>query len=86
MPKSTLTFDKAACKGCLLCTAVCPPKILELDLTSVNAKGYNPIYCTDIAKCTACAICARICPDSVIKVEREAASGAMSNVERGATA
>ncbi|MCL2286217.1 MAG: 4Fe-4S binding protein [Firmicutes bacterium] len=70
MAKSILTFDEAACKGCQLCASACPPKILELELTRVNAKGYNPIYCTDIEKCTACAICARICPDSVIKVER----------------
>ena len=70
MPKSILTFNEAACKGCLLCVDACPPKILEQELTRVNAKGYNPVYCTDIEKCTACAICARICPDSVIKVER----------------
>jgi len=47
-------------------------KILELDKTRVNAKGYNVSKCIDISKCTACAMCARICPDSVIKVEREA--------------
>ena len=70
MPKSILTFDDAACKGCLLCVDACPPKILELELSRVNAKGYNPVFCNNIEKCTACAICAKICPDSVIKVER----------------
>jgi len=70
MAKAILTFDDAACKGCDLCIDVCPFKILALDKTRVNAKGYNPVYCTDIEKCTACAMCARICPDSVIKVER----------------
>ncbi|MCL2170837.1 MAG: 4Fe-4S binding protein [Defluviitaleaceae bacterium] len=69
--KARLTFDDAACKGCDLCIVACPFKILELDLSRVNAKGYNVAHCTDISKCTACAICARICPDSVIKVERD---------------
>jgi len=69
MKKAILTFDESACKGCKICIVACPAKILELDLTRVNAKGYNPIYCNNIDKCTACAICARVCPDSVIKVE-----------------
>lgn len=71
MAKSRLTFEDAKCKGCLLCADACPKKILELNQESVNAKGYNPIYCTDIEKCIACAMCARICPDSVIKVESD---------------
>jgi len=70
MAKSMLSFDDAACKGCLLCAHACPHNILELNLSKVTAKGYNPIFCNNIRKCTACAICARICPDSVIKVER----------------
>ena len=66
-----LTFNGALCKGCLLCADVCPKNILELDMSNVNAKGYNPVLCTDMDECTACALCARICPDSVIKVERD---------------
>ena len=65
-----LTFNEAACKGCLLCADACPKNILELDKSKVNQKGYNPIMCTDINICTSCAICARVCPDSVIKVEK----------------
>ena len=68
-----LKINETACKGCLLCAAACPFKILELDLSHVNAKGYNPIHCTNTAKCTSCAICARICPDSVITVLKEVA-------------
>ena len=67
-----LTFTTTLCKGCKLCIAACPMKILDLDLSQVNQKGYNPIACLNIDKCTACAICAKICPDSVIKVEKEA--------------
>ena len=66
-----LTLEGSLCKGCLLCADACPKKILELNMSFVNAKGYNPIMCNDMGKCTACAVCARICPDSVIKVERD---------------
>ena len=63
-------FSEALCKGCDLCVVACPKKILTLDKNKVNAKGYNPVACTDMSACTACAICAKICPDSVITVER----------------
>jgi len=63
-------FNEAICKGCQLCIDACPKKILALDKAKVNAKGYNPITCTDMDPCTACAICAKVCPDSVITVER----------------
>ena len=71
MARNRLTICNEDCKGCLLCVDACPKKILELNLEQVNAKGYNPLKCTDIDSCTGCAICARICPDSVIKVERD---------------
>ena len=73
MAKSVLTFTSTLCKGCKLCIAACPFQLLDLDLSQVNQKGYNPAICTNIEKCTACAICAKICPDSVIKVERKEA-------------
>ena len=70
MPKKAkLTFTDEACKGCFLCVDVCPKKILVLNETRVNQKGYNPVECTDEAACAACAMCAVICPDSVIKLE-----------------
>ena len=70
MAKALLTISEGVCKGCLLCAEACPKNVLALDKSKVNAKGYNPIMCTNIEGCTACAICARMCPDSVIKVER----------------
>jgi len=66
-----VSFNTARCKGCNLCASVCPKGILELDMSRVNAKGYNPMMCTDMSKCIACAMCARICPDSVITVEKD---------------
>jgi 2-oxoglutarate ferredoxin oxidoreductase subunit delta len=65
-------IDENICKGCNLCVVTCPKKILALDSSKVNAKGYNPSSITDMAACTACAMCAIICPDSAITVEKEA--------------
>ncbi len=70
MAKGNLIFEYNKCKGCSLCVSVCPVKILELNKTSVNVKGYNPVNCKEIEKCIACGSCAIMCPDSVIKVEK----------------
>ena len=65
-----VTFDTERCKGCELCTAVCPRQIVAIDRSTVNRKGYHPAAVTDISLCIACACCAKICPDSVITVEK----------------
>ena len=65
-----VTFDAEVCKGCELCTTVCPMKIIALDKTVTNNKGYNPAAVKEMDKCTGCASCAKICPDSAITVER----------------
>lgn len=65
-----VTFDENRCKGCELCTTVCPQKIVIIDKERINAQGYHPATVKEMDKCTACASCARICPDVVIKVER----------------
>ena len=65
-----VTFDENRCKGCELCTTVCPVKIVVMDKDRINAKGYHVATVKEMDKCTGCASCARICPDVVIKVER----------------
>ena len=64
-----LTIARETCKGCGLCAAVCPKKILALS-KDINSRGYHPIAVTDQEKCIGCAFCARMCPDAVIKVEK----------------
>ena len=66
-----VTIDENICKGCNLCVATCPKKIMVLSREKLNQKGYNPAMVTDMDECTACAMCAIICPDSAIKVEKE---------------
>lgn len=66
-----VVFEENSCKGCGLCVSVCPKKILELDVSRVNAKGYNPVVSKDDDACIACAFCAMICPDIVISVNKQ---------------
>lgn len=65
-----VTFNEDICKGCELCIAVCPKKIIIMATDRINNKGYHPAVVIDMDKCTGCAACAKICPDIVIKVER----------------
>ncbi|HHT44577.1 MAG TPA: 4Fe-4S dicluster domain-containing protein [Fastidiosipila sp.] len=67
---SRVTFNQDRCKGCSLCTVVCPKNIIFLDRTITNRRGYHPATVEDMAACIGCANCARMCPDSVITVER----------------
>jgi 2-oxoglutarate ferredoxin oxidoreductase subunit delta len=73
MLKGTVVIDSARCKGCDLCTTVCPQDVLHLDPDNLNAKGYHPAMLAedDDKHCTGCAICAVICPDACITVLRE---------------
>jgi len=64
-----VTFNEERCKGCELCTAVCPVKIVVM-AERINRRGFRPAMVTEMHKCIACAACARICPDAVIEVER----------------
>ncbi len=68
---SKVTIKEDVCKGCGLCTVVCPKKIMVLNRGKLNAKGYNPSMVSDIETCIACGMCAIMCPDSAIKVEKE---------------
>jgi len=63
-------IDMDRCKGCRLCTTVCPKKIVEMSKTKINAQGFHPAQITDEGQCIACAMCARICPDTVFKIEK----------------
>lgn len=65
-----IEVDPGFCKGCGLCVDVCPTHIIELDASTLNAKGYHPAHCTDQDKCTGCCSCAMMCPDVAITVWR----------------
>jgi len=63
-------FDEERCKGCELCTMVCPVNIVQMS-KKINSKGYQPATVTDASKCIACMRCAQMCPDVAIEIYRE---------------
>ena len=65
-----VTFNSDRCKGCELCTTVCPKHIVVMDTSTVNKKGYQPATVIEMDQCIGCASCAKICPDSIITVEK----------------
>lgn len=66
-----VTFREDRCKGCELCVAVCPKKIIKIAGDRLNAKGFKPAEVTEVEKCIGCAFCATMCPDLVITVEKD---------------
>jgi 2-oxoglutarate ferredoxin oxidoreductase subunit delta len=72
MAKGSVIINVDRCKGCELCTTVCPQGILRMSRDRFNARGYRPVVLADPeGKCTGCALCALLCPDVVLTVYRE---------------
>ena len=69
---SRVVFLEERCKGCLLCTVVCPKAIIEQS-PRFNRQGYKVVEVTEanMPKCIGCASCAIVCPDCVITVYRD---------------
>lgn len=59
-------LNNERCKGCGLCVAVCPKKILQLQKDNRNSKGYLTAECIAPEECVTCKRCVTICPDCVI--------------------
>lgn len=71
--KGRIVIDEAMCKGCELCTTVCPKDLITIASDRFTPKGYHPAVLLDPGEdCTGCAICAVICPDAAITVFRMA--------------
>ncbi|MBE0635107.1 4Fe-4S binding protein [Candidatus Bipolaricaulota bacterium] len=73
MPKGTVVFDVERCKGCGLCIAACPKKVLAFS-GQLNKSGYDVAHMAHPEDCIGCAFCAMTCPDIVIEVYRESNS------------
>lgn len=68
---SHIVIDEDRCKGCELCTTVCPQGDLVQMADTFNARGYRPsVFVDPDGRCTGCAQCASMCPDVVITVYR----------------
>jgi 2-oxoglutarate ferredoxin oxidoreductase subunit delta len=71
MAKGRIEIDETLCKGCELCTTVCPKDLIQMASNRFTTKGYRPAELVDPDEaCTGCAICAVICPDAAISVYR----------------
>ena len=58
---ATVTIDVEACKGCELCIAACPPRVLVMTEHEVNHLGYRyPELARRLHRLRACLL---ICPD-----------------------
>ncbi|MFW6381716.1 MAG: indolepyruvate ferredoxin oxidoreductase subunit alpha [Bacillota bacterium] len=68
-PKKVI-IDSERCKGCHLCSTVCPVEIIEM-AGNINSHGYHPARVVDQQSCISCGLCAKICPDLAITVYRE---------------
>lgn len=62
-----LKLDRERCKGCLLCTAMCPKGLLKKGC-EYNSFGIYTVIIEDLDKCSGCTICAEVCPDVAIEV------------------
>jgi len=62
-----LVIKKDRCKGCTLCTEVCPQGILSIS-EEKNEHGYRFVEAADAKECIACGFCALICPDLVFEI------------------
>ena len=71
-----LTIDETRCKGCNICTMVCPYKIFQIGVIPNKRGIYVPIL-HEAGKCANCRLqdlygrqicggCALICPDQAI--------------------
>jgi len=66
---SRIIVHESRCKGCLLCTTVCPEELLQQS-QRLNASGFRVVETIRENGCTGCAFCAEICPDYAITVFR----------------
>lgn len=68
--KFHLQFNADICKGCELCSYICPKKIISMN-GKLNVKGYITAAVTDESQCIGCLSCATMCPDGVIEIFEE---------------
>ena len=59
--RGQMKIDTEECKGCGLCAAACPPKVMRLS-PGLNHYGYHPAAYSGTG-CTGCGICFLVCPE-----------------------
>ena len=70
-----IEIDQERCKGCDLCTGVCPRQLIAIS-SGINHLGYHPAEFHQVEDpagkkgCTVCTVCGLICPEVAIAVYR----------------
>lgn len=62
-----IQIDPEQCKGCELCVAACPQKILSMG-REINSKGYFFARVAEQMRCIGCRLCCIACPDVAIQM------------------
>ncbi|SEJ76239.1 2-oxoglutarate ferredoxin oxidoreductase subunit delta [Propionispira arboris] len=62
--KSEITIKSVRCKGCGICVAFCPKKVLGINLL-------GKVQVVDSEACIACGQCELRCPDYAIFVDKK---------------
>lgn len=73
MGKSVLrkiVVSEELCKGCGICIALCPLKVL-VKSDKLSPRGVYPPVSTGGNKCTGCRMCEYYCPDFAVYVVTE---------------
>jgi 2-oxoglutarate ferredoxin oxidoreductase subunit delta len=60
--ETVLVVHRSWCKGCGICVAFCPQKVLDLD-------EEEKIMVTRESDCTSCGRCEVLCPDFALSIE-----------------
>ncbi|MEM2986499.1 MAG: 4Fe-4S binding protein [Nitrososphaerota archaeon] len=62
-----IVIDEEKCKGCGICIALCPLKVL-IKSDKLSSQGVNLPFPIDKDKCSGCKICEYYCPDFAIYI------------------
>lgn len=63
MAKNRVIINTKCCKGCGICVAQCPVKILKIG-------EYFKVEVIDEDKCIGCGLCEIFCPDFAIDIKK----------------
>lgn len=73
--KAKVAIREQWCKGCGICVAFCPLKVLGL------SEENKPYVKNDV--CNGCRLCERLCPDFAIDIGEEDDSGPQAAADSG---
>jgi len=74
MPSFRIHVATEICKGCGLCSSLCPKSVLRLS-DRRNERGHTIVEADRPDECVGCLVCQFNCPDFAIYVEESKGAG-----------